>query len=95
MGERKDNYFVGGGRLELPSLSRLVPKTSAYTNSATRPHPPVAKLLGGMIYAKMRVPGVGIEPTSAIADNILSVACIPFHHPGVRVAYSFSLQASS
>ena len=27
-------YIVLGGRLELPSLAALVPKTSAYTNSA-------------------------------------------------------------
>lgn len=32
------SYFVGTGRLELPSLSALVPKTSAYTNSATYPY---------------------------------------------------------
>lgn len=27
-------YFVPGGRLELPRVAPLVPKTSAYTNSA-------------------------------------------------------------
>lgn len=32
------SLFVGEGRLELPSLAALVPKTSAYTNSATRPY---------------------------------------------------------
>ena len=29
--------FVGKGRLELPSLAALVPKTSVYTNSTTCP----------------------------------------------------------
>ncbi len=31
------------------------------------------------------MPEVGVEPTPALADNILSVACLPFHHPGLEV----------
>ena len=33
-----DLSFVGEGRLELPILAELVPKTSAATNYATRPY---------------------------------------------------------
>jgi hypothetical protein len=28
------------------------------------------------------VPGEGLEPSRACAHKILSLACIPFHHPG-------------
>lgn len=31
---------------------------------------------------KLIVPGVGVEPTRSYDHDILSVACIPFHHPG-------------
>lgn len=30
------------------------------------------------------VPGAGVEPASAEANDILSVACMPFHHPGMN-----------
>gem|GEM_PF-3964738 len=33
---------------------------------------------------KILVPGAGIEPARPFDHNILSVACIPFHHPGNR-----------
>jgi hypothetical protein len=31
------------------------------------------------------VPGAGLEPTSLVRRDILSVLCKPFHHPGVLV----------
>lgn len=29
------------------------------------------------------VPGVGLEPTRTYVRDILSVVCMPFHHPGL------------
>jgi len=29
------------------------------------------------------VPGEGLEPSRAIAQQILSLHCIPFQHPGI------------
>ena len=40
---REAHYFVGRGRLELPWITPLVPKTSAATSYATCPYQTISK----------------------------------------------------
>ena len=74
-----------------PSLVRTLDPSSLRNTAVFRPHyvrcaplfesHPIGHIQK-TAFAVFLVPGVGLEPTQRYRREILSLLCLPFHHPG-------------